>query len=312
MLVLANLQKPPVRNALADFRPWLEQHATIVAQPDIQVLTDRAVRDLPAADLAMVLGGDGTLLAQARRIRDLGIPILGVNFGKLGFLAEFSLDNIRRYWDDIIAGRCRTSRRTLIDVRLYDVAPGRPGSHRQTSSKSEIRNPKSEIPPPPDGPIIFESVALNDAVLNAGAPFRMIEMELTIGKDRAQGNPTIFSGDGVIVATPSGSTAYNLAAGGPIISPDLDALCIAPICPHSIAFRPIVVSAAAGISIRISDANRGSALAIDGQLTHKIKTGQRVQIDRYERTITLIHNPELNYWKMLAQKMHWAARPRHA
>ncbi|MCX5659071.1 MAG: NAD(+)/NADH kinase [Planctomycetota bacterium] len=299
VLILANRDKAAVRAAMEEFRPWLQQRARVVAEPDLATLTPAVVAALPRADVALVLGGDGTFLAQARKIRSLTLPVVGINFGKLGFLAEFSLDEIKRHWADVVSGKCRTSRRMMIDVRLHDAAPGSsPGDPAAAAA--------------PDGPVVFESVALNDAVLNAGPAFRMIEMALIIEPGSTAQSPTVFSGDGVIVSTPSGSTAYNLSAGGPIVSPDTEALCITPICPHSIAFRPIVVSAAAAICVRIDAANEGSALVIDGQETVPVRKGQRIWIRRSSRTIELVHNPDLNYWKMLAKKMHWAARPRGA
>lgn len=296
VLILANLDKSAVRAAMEEFRPWLAERAQIVAEPDLATLTPAVVATLPRADLALVLGGDGTFLAQARKIRSLTLPVVGINFGKLGFLAEFSLDEVKRHWAGIVSGQCRTSRRMMIDVHLHDPAPGH----------------QSQDEAAPDGPIVAESIALNDAVLNAGPPFRMIEMAMIIEHGSSPRSPTVFSGDGVIISTPSGSTAYNLSAGGPLVSPETEALCITPICPHSIAFRPIVVSAASAICVRIDAANEGTALVIDGQETIPVRRGQRVWVRRSSRTIELVHNPELSYWKMLARKMHWAARPRRA
>jgi NAD+ kinase len=138
----------------------------------------------------------------------------------------------------------------------------------------------------------------------------MIELEMTVDPKRAAGDGTTLSCDGLIVSTPSGSTAYNLGAGGPIVSPDIDALCVTPICPHSLAFRPLVIDAFGGVGIYVKRANEGTTLVIDGQIPRLISGGQRVWVTRHPRTLTLVHNPSLNYWKMLAKKLHWAARPR--
>lgn len=293
VLILANRRKPAVVDALEGFRPWLSAHAEVVGEPDIALLTREAASALPHADLALVLGGDGTLLAQARNVIDLGLPILGVNFGKLGFLAEYSLDDLRRHWDEVVAGRVRRTNRVVLDVAVHeaDAVINASGSSAKPSS---------------------EFIAVNDAVITAGQPFRMIELELTIDPGSRPGldGATTFTGDGLIVSTPSGSTAYNLAAGGAIVSPDLDAFCLTPICPHTLAFRPLVISAATPVLIRVNRANEGTTLVIDGQLPLTLKAGQQIFLRRYTRSLVLIHNPELSYWKMLAKKMHWAARPR--
>jgi NAD+ kinase len=292
VLILANRQKPPVVAALDSFRPWLASHAEIVAEPDIAKLSREAAAALPRADLALVLGGDGTLLAQARNLIDLDLPILGINFGKLGFLAEYSLDDLRRHWGAIAADQVRRTRRVVIEVSVHD-------------REARFGDPASPRP-------VWESIAVNDAVITAGAPFRMIELELTIDPGPDTDGATTFMGDGVIVATPSGSTAYNLAAGGAIVSPDLDALCLTPICPHTLAFRPIVISATTPLLLRVNRANEGTTLVIDGQLPLNLRAGQQVFIRRHARPLILVHNPDLSYWKMLSKKMHWAARPRGA
>jgi len=292
VLILANREKPSVTEALARFRPWLAERSNIVAEPDIARLTRADAKTLPPADFALVLGGDGTLLAQARVTADLAVPIVGVNFGKLGFLAEFSLDDLQRHWDLIASGQARRTHRCLIEVSVFPA-----GANALGPNADGVRP-------------TYEAVAVNDAVITAGAPFRMIELELTIGLALNIPSAATFSGDGVIVATPSGSTAYNMGAGGPIVSPDLDALCVTPICPHSLAFRPIVVSASTGVSVRINYANEGTTLVIDGQLPQHVSAGELVVIRRHPCELILVHNPDLSYWKMLAKKMHWAARPR--
>ncbi len=293
LLILANKSKPAVIEALGSLRPWLAQRARIVAEPAINELNGVKPANLPPADLVVVLGGDGTILAQVRHTLALDLPIVGVNFGKLGFLAEFSLEEFQRHWEAILAGRCPISRRTMIEAA---VAPAEDAGEPCAS--------------PMDQRGVTRAVALNDVVITAGAPFRMIEMELAIDPTRENPYATTFSGDGVIVSTPSGSTAYNLSAGGPIVSPDLDALCITPICPHSLAFRPIVIEARCGIRIRLMEANAGTTLVVDGQLSIPLKTGEQVLVRRLAQTLTLIQNPELSHWQMLARKMHWAARPR--
>jgi NAD+ kinase len=293
VIILANRAKLPVTEALSTFRPWLQKRATIVAEPDITALDRAAVNALPAADLAVVLGGDGTILALARRLVDTGVPLLGINFGKLGFLAEFKLEDVHRHWDLIAAGKCRMSHRLMIGVFVFDATAPRWGGEGDLPAHA------------------FHRVAMNDAVVTSGPPFRMIELELAIEPEAARTNATTFSGDGVVVSTASGSTAHSLATGGPIISPSVEALSVTAICPQSLAFRPIVFSADCDVWLRLTRANEGTTLVIDGQESVKLKAGEQILIRRHAPALHLIHNPDLNYWMMLARKMRWAATPRH-
>ena len=293
VLILANGRKEAVSDALAEFRPWLEPRARIVDERDTREVSRQAVSDLPEADLALVLGGDGTLLSQARLLVDHGAPLLGVNFGKVGFLAEFSIESIKAHWEAIVGGQCRMSRRMMLDVAVFsDDAP-------------EWGDNGATMPEP-----MFQTVAMNDVVVTAGPPYRMVEIELAIEPGRSRTSATTFMGDGVIVSTPSGSTAYNLAAGGPIVSPGIHGICVSAMCPQSLAFRPIVYNADCETWLAIRRANEGTTLVIDGQESCMLEHGQQVRIVQYPRSLSLVHNPDFNYWKMLAHKMHWAARPR--
>ncbi len=289
MVILANHTKAHVSEALEDFRPWLDERAEVVAEMESLSMSPQHAANMPDADLAIVLGGDGTLLAQARSLAERGVPLVGVNFGKLGFLAEFSMDELKTHWSSIADGTARTSQRLLLDVSVI---------HRQGTGASHHDNPH------------FECIAVNDAVLTAGPPYRMIELELIIDPREGRNYSTWFASDGVIVSTPSGSTAYNLAAGGPIVSPTVDAVCITPLCPQSLAFRPIISDSVTDILLRINRANEGTTLVIDGQRSTPIQEGDQVRIRGSESRFTLVHNPDLNYWKLLARKLHWAARPR--
>ncbi len=294
VLLLANLSKPAVVAALDELRPWLAQRASIVGEPDLCQWGESNPPADVQADVALVLGGDGTLLAAARHLLDQALPIIGINFGKLGFLAEFNLDDLRTHWPQLVAQQFPHARRVVLDVRLFNRNVGDPWVHRDTAPGQVCRK-----------------LALNDAVITAGEPHRLIDMELVADACRGGESATRFAGDGVIIATPSGSTAYNLAAGGPILSPDLDALCVTPICPHSLSFRPIVVRADCGLCLRIDKPNPGTTLVIDGQTNVKLQPGHQVFIQRYQHPLRLVHHPSRSYWQKLAQKLHWAARPRN-
>lgn len=236
------------------------------------------------ADLFVVLGGDGTLLSQSRRCHDLGTPLLGVNFGKLGFMAEFDTDSLARqagvlFGDGLLATR---------DLRALavSVTPFRQGGPR------------------------FTGIAINEAAVVAGPPYRLINVALSI-----DGQPgPVVAGDGLIVSSPMGSTAYNLSAGGPIIAPDVPALAITPIAPHSLAFRPIVVgerSRVELIMLRCNDAGdgQGTTLVLDGQVQVPLRAGDRVEILVSDRVVRHVTNPEATYWGTLIGKLRWASRP---
>lgn len=279
-LLIANLQKPDVAKALETLRPWLAERCDIVAEFDSCIDETEPING--DADLAIVLGGDGTLLAQARRLAQLGAPIVGVNFGKLGFLTEFNPDDLPAAWDTIASDPRPISERLMLEVTVSD-------------GDAEPR---------------FRSLALNDAVISAGAPFRMIELELVINPQKHGPDGTTFSGDGVIVATPSGSTAYNASAGGPIIVPDVDGLVITPICPQSLSFRPLLVHGEDHVHIHMHHVNAGTMLSIDGQHRVPLSPGSIVRITAYPKRLKLVKNPALPYWVRLREKMQWAAKPR--
>ncbi|MBI1372927.1 MAG: hypothetical protein GC159_09225 [Phycisphaera sp.] len=284
VLLIANHEKPDINDALHAFRPWLAERAEIVAEVD--VYDDKPLDGLDA-DFALVLGGDGTMLGVARRLVDHDVTLVGINFGKLGFLAPFSLEEVQGHWDDLVARRFPTSKRVMLEATITE--------------------------PPADTPC-FRSVAMNDCVITAGPPYRMIDLEMIINPDREPNGGrdvgTHFSGDGVIVATPTGSTAYNLSADGPIIAPDVDGLVITAICPQSLAFRPIVLNAVDEIRFIVHTANDGTTVVIDGQVSTLIASGSTLTVRAYPRRMEVVANPAMGYWKTLAKKMHWAARPR--
>lgn len=284
VLLLPNETKPEVREVLPELRTWLgERCETLVERT---TLTDSSGLDedaLPEADLAIVLGGDGTLLSQARRIAPNGTPVIGVNFGKLGFLAEFTLDELKEHWAAINDHTCHISERVLLEAAVYSSLEADEPFHR--------------------------SLAMNDVVITAGRPFRMIGLELVINPDRNGQTGTEFRGDGVIVSTPTGSTAYNLSAGGPIIAPDVGALVITPICAHSLSFRSIIVGDSDRVRLLLHEANPGTTLVIDGQTSTPLSQGTRIELGAYPNRLNIVRHPSRGYWKTLARKMHWASRP---
>ena len=228
-------------------------------------------------DRLVVIGGDGTLLSTIRANLDEGIPVLGVNAGRLGVLAEFDAESLEANAGMVFGEHPLVRRHLVLRVTIID-------------DRGEER---------------FHSVAVNDCVISAGAPFRMIELSLKI--DQTEG-PSI-NGDGLIVASPIGSTAYNVSAGGPIVQPTVDAMIIAAVAPHSLAFRPIVADGQTIIEVGVSRPNEGTTLVIDGQETHPLREGERLIFKRHSDDAQLIGNPDSPYWNNLIEKMRWGAPP---
>jgi NAD+ kinase len=287
LFIVANTNKPKVGSALDELVRQLSQRVA-VAGIDTGQAADLSAVD---ADAILVLGGDGTLLAAARRLRGRPIPLMGVNFGRLGFLASFTPEEFPAHFEDLLNNRLPISRRQMLQTSVISADVS---CNIMDSAAVAARQR-------------FSATALNEAVITAGAPFRMIELEL--GADGEKG--IHYFGDGVIVSTPSGSTAYNVSAGGPIISPGVEAFCITPICPHSLSFRPLVVSSKSTVVAVASRVNAGTTLFCDGQATTKVSAGDRVVIRRSPNDVLLIENPASRQWRSLAEKLRWAASPNY-
>lgn len=276
VFIVAKSDKPAVAAAVQELVPWFKQRSQVVG-----VETDGENTLATAeADVIVVLGGDGTLLSAARRLSGRPIPLMGVNYGRLGFLASFTPDQIKESFELFQQDKLPISHRKVIQAMVYPR-----GQHDHT----------------------FHATALNDAVITAGAPFHMVELELCVA---SEGGIRYF-GDGVIVATPSGSTAYNVSAGGPIIDPDVEGLCITPICPHSLSFRPVVVGLDSIIEISAVRVNPGTTLFCDGQASTPLHEGDRVVVSRSDHDVRLVENPRTRQWRSLADKLKWAATPRY-
>jgi NAD+ kinase len=263
---------PGVRRVLASAGVRSREEAVASdagAAPAAATVADRV-------DLAVVLGGDGTLLGQARRFADAGVPIIGVNVGRLGFLAEFDLASLERHAAEVLREGAATRSRMLLHATAWR-----------------------------SGEMVASGLALNDVVVAAGPPFRMVEILLRLGPEEGPD----LAGDGVIVATPVGSTAYSVSAGGPIVHPDLEAIVITPNAAHSLAFRPIVAPAETPLAIEVRRANEGTALVLDGVPLASLRVGDRIEIRRHTAKARLVANPEHAYWRTLMEKMRWAMLP---
>jgi NAD+ kinase len=274
VVLLADRSRPEIAEICSLLRKTMSRHAELVRElpPD----GDALPADL-GADLALVVGGDGTLIRQARRLADRDIPLIGVNVGRLGFLAEFDAQSFAEQ-ADVIFGPS-------------------PCIHQYMLLKTVVRDG--------DGHVKREDVAANDCIISAGEPFRMIELAMSID---GKAGPTL-TGDGVIVCTPTGSTAYNVSAGGPIVHPTLEAIVITPLAAHSLAFRPIVLRADCVLHIQVLRANEGTALVADGQATVSLHVADIVEIRRHEKMARFVANTATTYWGILLDKLRWAAPP---
>ena len=234
------------------------------------------LREIPAAaDMLIVLGGDGTLLSVARLAGDRLTPILGINLGSLGFLTEITRDELDPVLSKLVAGELPIAERMRLDVA--------------------IRRAGFEVE---------RYLVLNDLVINKGALARIIDMEAWVDDAYL----TTFKADGLIIATPTGSTAYNLAAGGPIISPALNCLVISPICPHMLTNRPIIVGGDAVIRIEVKFQDEDVVLTADGQVGMPLRGGDIVEIRRSPHPTLLVLSPTKDYFQILRTKLHWGER----
>jgi NAD+ kinase len=274
VLLLADRSRPVVAKVLDGLRESIAQWAEITGEFDT---SDDPLPPQVEADMGVVFGGDGSLLSQARRTADRALPLVGVNFGRLGFLAAFDAENLLQHAAIIFGPDPPITEHMMLAAAVYDA----------------------------DGASRHSGLAINDCVVTAGNPFRMIELRVSI--DDAMG-PTV-GGDGVIVATPVGSTAYNVSAGGPIVDPSLEAVIITPLAAHSLAFRPFVVCPWCTIRIDVARANPGTSLVLDGQVPVPLGVGQRIIIHRHPKKARFVANPATTYWRILLDRMRWAAPP---
>ncbi|MEX2528546.1 MAG: NAD(+)/NADH kinase [Gemmatimonadota bacterium] len=246
--------------------------------------------ELAQLDLLVTLGGDGTLLRGARAVCHLGIPLLGVNLGRLGFLTSVGADGeLDDALEALESGSFTLDNRFTLEV---EIVPGENGAGARGADSI----------PPGD---LHPSRALNDVVIHKAGVARVVELDLTVGGPGFEDAVGSFSGDGVIVATPTGSTAYSLSAGGPIVTPAVACLCVTPICPHTLAVRPLIVPASAPVSVR-SLRDEELVLTVDGQEGMKVPPGARVRISLGELTVPIIRLPGQTFFSTLRRKLNWA------
>jgi NAD+ kinase len=257
---------------LADKQIGIFIEENTAQQADIKGYTTVHINAIGAyADLAVVLGGDGTMLAAARSLVDYRIPLVGVNRGRFGFLTDLSSDSMLEAMSKILAGEFNTEERILLSATILR-----------------------------DGEVIGQGQALNDVVVNKSGVARLIELEVTIDGQFVHRQRS----DGLILATPTGTTAYALSAGGPILHPTLDAIALVPICPHTLSNRPIAINSASKVEITLVHAE-DARVHFDGQMQLSLQQGDKVLVQRAEKTVSLLHPLGHSHYDMLREKLHW-------
>lgn len=276
VVILYNQEKPGASRQAREAARLLARHGLRCAVGPASGRTP----SLKAADLLLALGGDGTMLRAARLAAEPGLPILGVNTGGLGFLTGLELPDLKRLLPALLAGRFRQEERWMMEV---------------TASRGGTR-------------LFGPEPALNDCVLRAGDQARAITVEAATDHQAI----ARYFGDGVIVSTPTGSTAYALAASGPIMDPRLDAFLLTPICPHMMTQRPLVLPSDREIRVKLVARRKGeqvrTLLSLDGQVNVPLRMGDEVALRRSARSLRLLLGPENSYFEVLHRKLKWGER----
>ena len=265
---------------LDDLVPWLlaQGHVPVViAEDQVSPVGSEVVPESElgaAVDLAVVLGGDGTMLRAARLVADHARPVLGINLGQLGFLVGFPPENAKQALADALAGKLAHTRRMRLAVTL-----------RRNGAEPVVR------------------YALNDAVLHQGAMARLVEIDAFVDDEFVAS----YRADGLIVATPTGSTAYNMAAGGPIVLPSQAAMTLTPICAHALTNRPLVIPASTTIRLQLGADVRGVLLTVDSQWGHSFLRGDVVELSAAQAPLVMFASNQ-SFFDVMRDKLHWGAR----
>lgn len=276
LLIIARDGLPRIQQGLKDIRAQLSRRRGVKV---VDVLTAAELEqiDVPA-DLALVLGGDGAILRACRLMGSRQIPILGLNFGRLGFLADLSPDDFQKLIPDLAARKYQVVKHLMFEC-----------VHRQQNGTQ------------------LSYLGLNEAAVLSGGSLRMIDVELCIDGEAV----TTFSGDGVIISTPVGSTAHNLSAGGPILRQDLRAFVVTPICPHTLTIRPIVDRADAAFVLTAARVPDGAMLVVDGQVKVPFRSGETVTIRQASVDFQLVRVTGHSFYRTLHRKLGWHGQPRY-
>ena len=275
LVIFGDPKKGPVAEAIEEFTDFAKGKARIVGSCCIE---DCTAGILENCDFAVIFGGDGSIISAARNLSESNVPVIGINLGKLGFLAEFSVSELKEFFGDIASGRAPIEKRMMLGCRVFNEGRER-----------------------------FSSAAVNDVFITAGPPFRMIELKIAV-----DGQPVASCvSDGLIISTPTGSTAYNVSAGGPILAGSMEAMVVTPICPHSLSFRPIVINADSTVEVVGTRVNEGTTVSIDGQVSLGLAVEDIVRVKKQSGDFLIVNNPVRTRWDTLATKLGWAEKPKY-
>lgn len=273
ILVLGNAHRPGVREEAERLLPFLRDHCDIVV---VDLLQEHDLSH-HAAELALVLGGDGAILRAARQMAYRQVPVLGVNLGRLGFLADLNTEQLRASFPAVVAGHYHLTEHLMYECLIEADGAG------QTF------------------------LGLNEVVFRTGPPFHMVELDVAVEGDHV----SRYSGDGLIVSTPIGSTAHSLSAGGPILSQELAAFVLTPICPHTLTARPLVDSADRVYTVTLGPRSADAVVVMDGQVTVAIGRQHRVTVRQAPVRFRLIKVPGRSYYHTLRDKLRWGEQPNY-
>jgi NAD+ kinase len=278
LVVFGDPKKEHVVEAIEEFKDFAKDRAEIIASCGVE---DCKADILKKCDFAVVFGGDGSIISAGRNLRRSKVPVIGVNLGKLGFLAEFSVSELEKYFNDIVSGKAPIERRMMLGCKIFS-----------SSNRGRVK---------------FNSVAINDVYITAGTLHRTIELKLVVNNQTVAG----FVGDGLIISTPTGSTAYNLSASGPILDRSMEAMVITPICPHSLSFRPIVIDASSKVEISRVRIDEVTIISVDGQDSSELSGDDIAVVERENSDFLVVNNPLRTRWDTLAAKLGWAEKPKY-
>ncbi len=280
--IISKPKKAEIREIVPGLLAWLRERGIEwfidKETSGIMEMKERSLtrNEMPSrVDLLIVLGGDGTLLATARALNRKPVPILAVNLGSLGFLTEITRDQLLPTLETVLAGTHKTDRRVQIEGELIRA--------------DEILTP---------------FLALNDVVLNKGAIARILEFDVHVNSERV----STYKSDGLIISTPTGSTAYSLAAGGPIVTPSVEAFLITPICAHTLTHRPLVLPNTVKIEVTVKTQKEAAYLTVDGQVGIAANSDDVVRMRKSDSYVELVRPPSTPYFEILQKKLKWGER----
>lgn len=273
VLIIANVKKTAALPLVGTMQEYFSSQAILCDVCHTEG-DDSSIHIHQDTDLVITLGGDGTVLYCARYIQDLGIPILAVNFGTFGYITEISVDEWKEAFEQYVSGQSRISRRLMIRVSVYR-----------------------------DGKKLWQAHGLNEMVVTSSGMSKVVSLDLTVNQTHAG----FFRADGMIIATPTGSTGYSLAAGGPILDADLSALIVTPVCPFTLSNRPLVVNGESQMTLDIPFGQRTDlVLTVDGQQLCPLEEGDKIVVEKSRSRALLITSGRRNYIDVIREKLNWS------